>query len=117
MKNKINLILIVTGSVLFTILFHHQALGLNLLIFEMVFFVWLLASKQIRFKGINMMVGSLGFVISSLFVVITHSTYCITINFLAFLVFTGLIIYPQIKSYSNALWLGATSSMISLLER
>jgi hypothetical protein len=116
MKKRINLVLIILGAILFTVLFHNQTLGLNLLIFELLFFAWLLASGQIKLKGKNMFVACFGYLLSGLFVVITNSIYCITINFLALLVFAGLIIYPEIKSYSNALWLGSTSLITSQID-
>ena len=96
-------------AILFTVLFHRQALGLNLFIYEGLFFCWLIISGQFKFKGLYPITIGLGFIISSAVTVIIHSTFSFMIHFLILFVFVGVLIYPAAKSLITSLGLSFTN--------
>jgi len=103
MNKRLNASLVILFAILLTALFHKQAFGLNLLIAEVLFFSWLIMSKQFSFKGLYPLIVGIGLMASSLFTVITHSVFSYILNFIVLLVFIGLLIYPQAKSILMAL--------------
>lgn len=105
MSKKRETRVVIASALLITVLFHKQALGLNLLISEMLLISWLLISKQIQFKGLYPITLILGLLITSLFTVLTHSVFSYFVNFLVLFVFIGLLIYPDAKSLINTLGL------------
>ena len=98
MSKKKDTIVVIVSALLITGLFHKQALGLNLLITEILLFSYLLITKQIHFKGLYPITLSFGLLITSLFTVLTHSVFSYIINFLVLFAFIGLLIYPEVKS-------------------
>ena len=110
---KSKIVAILSSAALITGLFHKQAFGLNLLIFEIAFLSWLLFTGQFPFKGKNQITISLGFIVTSLFTVITHSVFVYIVNFIAFFAFIGILIYPEVKSVFNALWLSIVNIFAS----
>ncbi|AWI26255.1 DUF4153 domain-containing protein [Flavobacterium pallidum] len=85
-------------AVLFTLLFHNQYLGLNILIIETAALLWLAFTKQIDFRNRNHLIFGSGFFITALAVVFVFSDYAVVMNFLALFVFVGILIYPQARS-------------------
>lgn len=105
MGKKRDTTVVIFSALLITVLFHKQALGLNLLIFETYLFLWMFMTKQMRFSGLNRITLSLGLLITALFTVLTHSLFSYIINFLVLFVFVGLLIYPDAKSLITAVGL------------
>ena len=105
MSKKRETRVVIASALLITVLFHKQALGLNLLISEILLISWILISKQIQFKGLYPITLILGLLITSLFTVLTHSVFSYIVNFLVLFVFIGLLIYPDAKSLINTLGL------------
>ncbi|RYM34662.1 DUF4173 domain-containing protein [Brumimicrobium glaciale] len=101
-SNKRDILAVILFSILFTFLFHQKALGLNLLIAEVVLISWLVFSKQFQFKGLYPISVGIGFVITSLATIFTHSLFSYILHFIVFFIFIGLIIYPQTKSLLNS---------------
>lgn len=89
---------VIISTLLITLLFHKQALGINLFIYEIAFLAWLIFSKQFSFKGNNNILIGVCFVTSSLFTVITYSTYTYFIHFVVALAFIGTLIFSDYKS-------------------
>lgn len=109
MKRTNSLVTVFLSAILFTVLFHKQSLGLNLFIFEALFFLWLILKGQYKFKGLYPLTIGLGFIISSAFTVINHSAYTFVIHFLIFFAFIGVLAYPYAKSLISSMGLSFTS--------
>lgn len=112
MKLKTNLIVIFICALFSTILFYNHKFGLNLLIFQLFLFLWFTLTKQIKFKTKIQLVTGIGFLLTSFFTVFTHSVFSYFINFLAWLLFIGILNYPQAKSLIS----GFTIAVISLFK-
>lgn len=98
MKKNVNLLVTALSAVIFTLLFYQNALGLNLLFFELLILAWLYFSKQFRLKTFNVGFTFLGVLITSLMTVIHHSTLSYVINFFVFILFIGVVTAPEIRS-------------------
>jgi Domain of unknown function (DUF4173) len=102
MKNTQPALITIAGALLITILFHRQALGLNLLLFELLTFGWLWLSKQFSFKGKMQITLGASVLLTAFATVFIYSTYAIAINLLVFFIWVGVLIYPEVKSVTNA---------------
>jgi len=119
MNNKPQLLIVLLFTSLLTSLFYKQFLGLNLFIAESAFFLWLAISKQIKFGERIQLITVLGFMLTGLFTVITFSAFSIASNFMAMLIFVGVLIYPETKSLITAAklsFLNAFSSQFRFLK-
>ncbi|WP_146171762.1 DUF4173 domain-containing protein [Flavobacterium magnum] len=85
-------------AVFFTLLFHNQYVGLNLLIIEAAALIWLAFTKQIDFTNRNHLIFGSGFFITAVAVVFVFSDYAVVMNALSLFVFVGILIYPQARS-------------------
>ena len=56
MSKKRDILIVIFSTIIFTFLFHREDLGLNLFIFETIFFAWLLYSKRLQFKTRNQII-------------------------------------------------------------
>jgi hypothetical protein len=101
MKSRSGIITVILSAVLFTILFYKQPQGLNLLIFELIYFCWLIAARQISFRNRNTVTAAAGFLITAFFTVFTYSAFTYIMNYLALLILVGMLIYPIAKSFIN----------------
>lgn len=105
MNENTRLLSVFSAAVLFVFLFHRQAVGLNLMFFEITLLSWLAATGQFRLTGKYAYTAGIGVIITSAAVVTTYSTFSLVANFLTLFVFVGLIIYPEAKSLLNSFWL------------
>ena len=104
------------SAILFSILFYKQALGLNLLIFETFFVIFLFLTKQIKFSSKIQMICSTGFLLTAVFTVLTHSTLSYIIHFISLLVYVGILSYPYAKSIINIFFISIISIFQSQVE-
>ena len=104
-KNKIAVYAALICAVFFTLLFHRQDLGLNILLIETVFLTWLFISKSIDFRIKNNLIFGAGVLLTASAVILVYSPYVITINIISVFLFVGVLIYPQAKSALNSLLL------------
>jgi hypothetical protein len=102
MKKKLEILIVVISAFILSVFFHRQSLGINLLITELILFLVLTFTRQIKFQGKNQITCYTGFLITSLFTVLTNSIFSIIINFLALFILIGIIIYPDAKSLINS---------------
>lgn len=102
-------ITVIISALLITMLFHRHAIGLNLIIYEAIFVLWLFISKQFSAKGFNNIFTLLCLVITSAFTVINYSTYTYIIHFLTLLIFIGTLIYSNYQSTLTSLKLSLAS--------
>ncbi len=116
MPNKSPLLTVLIFSLLFTFLFYKESPGLNILIAELSFFLWLLFTKQLKFKNGLSVISSVGFISTGLFIVISYSPLTILSNFLALGIFIGVLIYPEAKSLINSAHLSFLNSFNSQFQ-
>tara|TARA_R110002020_G_scaffold38402_2_gene115485 strand:+ start:4607 stop:6112 length:1506 start_codon:yes stop_codon:yes gene_type:complete len=104
------------SAILFSILFYKQALGLNLLIFETFFVIFLFITKQLKFSSKLQIICTSGFLLTAAFTVLTHSTFSYIIHFITLLVFVGILSYPFAKSIINIFFISIISIFQSQIE-
>ena len=105
-----------SSAKLFSILFYKQALGLNLLIFETFFVIFLFITKQLKFSSKLQIICITGFLLTAAFTVLTHSTFSYIIHFITLLVFVGFLSYPFAKSIINIFFISIISIFQSQIE-
>lgn len=106
MLKKLELPSVLVSAILFVLLFYKHPIGLNLLLFEIILFVWLLITKAYVFRTPNGLLAGIGLIISALATVFIFSTLALFVNVFAIFVFIGVLTYPHIKSLINAFGLG-----------
>jgi len=111
MKLKNSILAVFVSALLLTFLFYKQGLGVNLLFFEILFFVWLFVTKQIPKKNNILVITSFACIFTAFCTVFVYSVYSYFIHFLALFVFIGALNYPKAKSIVTA-YLGAWASSI-----
>jgi len=109
MKKHSALLLTFAHAMLFVFLFYKQQIGLNLFIFE-VFAISTLLFIQKK-KPVNSVskIVLIGTLLSGAFVVIIYSAFAIFINICSFLLFTGVMVYPEAKSVATSAALTVTN--------
>jgi|SRR5688572_23075164 len=95
--------------ILFTVLFHNNALGLNLVIFEIVVLGYFLATGLFNHKTLNMKLIMAAQVLTSIATVIIHSSLSYVVHYWVSLIFSGVILYTPVKSFLTAFWIGIES--------
>lgn len=105
MQRKKDLLIILSFSVLFALLFYHQPPGLNLVIFEVLIGVCLLARKEIVFSNPLLSVLFIGVYLSLLSTIFTHSVFSYLMNAVLGFLFIGKLCYPQARSLLTSLFL------------
>jgi len=113
MKGKKELLTIIVSALLITFLFYKKSLGINLFLFEMVFIGFLVITKQLILKSKNQKISLVGFLLTSLFTIITHSSFSYFIHFITLIIFIGVLNYPSVKSLINALKITFVSFFVS----
>ncbi|MEI6695793.1 MAG: DUF4173 domain-containing protein [Bacteroidota bacterium] len=102
MERRSKILIVSISTLLFTLLFHNQALGLNILIFELSLMVWLFFSKQYKFSGKNQISCIIGLLITMFSTVFVYSVFAFFVNFLMLFLWVGMMIYPEVHSLVNA---------------
>lgn len=92
---------ILTGfiTLLFTLIFYHQLVGLNLLLFELFlipFFLWQAGVKKLTANG---WVLTSGVAVTAIFTLIHASAYVITMNIVALFLWIGWLLLPAGRSF------------------
>ena len=103
MKLKTNLLVLLLCAIISTVLFYKHVFGLNLLIFQVLLFIWFLLTKQINLKSKNQIVVSISFLLTSIFTVVVHSKFSYFINFLAWFLLIGNLNFPNAKSLIHSM--------------
>jgi hypothetical protein len=116
MNKKFDLLIVLLSAVIITLLFHRQVLGLNLFLFEIILFLGFIVFKQYKFSGKNQLTFAIGFLLTSLFTVLTHSVFSYFIHFIALIVFIGAAIYPEVKSTLNSIALSFSNLVFSQIR-
>ena len=113
MKGRKELLTIIVSALLITYLFYKKSLGLNLFLFEVFFIGFLVITKQLIIKSKNQKISLVGFLLTSLFTIITHSSLSYFIHFLTLVIFIGVLNYPNVKSLINVLKITFISFFVS----
>ena len=94
----------IASALLFTVLFHGQTMGINVLLFELPLLaaLWWLRRPEPSLEVITTMAGTL---LSAAFVVIHGSDLARTVNILALLVAVGVLLAPNLHALHHALML------------
>jgi hypothetical protein len=94
----------VAFALLFTFLFHGQAMGINVLLFELPLLavLWWLRRPE---PTIEVIATTAGTIISAVFVVIHGSDLARTVNIVSLLVAIGVLLAPQLHALHHGLWL------------
>ncbi|MBI2966434.1 MAG: DUF4173 domain-containing protein [Bacteroidetes bacterium] len=109
MKKVKKITIVFLFAIIFTLLFHRQAPGINLLIFEFLFLYRLVVTKEFPVdKKYSRLLG-FGLIWTSLFTIITNSCFSFNVNLLVLFIFTGVLIYPDAKSLATSLSLSITN--------
>jgi hypothetical protein len=106
MRISITLLL---SAILFTFLFYDQALGLNLMIYEISILLYLGYEGAIQFKNRKHLIGLLAVVLSCAMTIIHHSTLSFVIHFLIGFLYVGSLSSPEIRSIPYV-WANSISS-------
>lgn len=109
-------LLAIISAFIFAFLFYKNDVGINLFIFEMLIFIWMIYQKHFVFKGLNNITIGLGLFLTALFTVITFSNFVITVNILVFMIWVGMMIYPKAKSLTSAMGLAFLNLPLSQIE-
>jgi len=116
MKTKTSIISVIASAILFTLLFYKHPVGLNLLLFELVYLTWVVAVSRLNLRNKNMATAFAGLILTAVFTVFTYSTFVYVINILTLMIFTGMLIHQNTKSYVNAFLFSLTNIWISQIR-
>lgn len=95
MKMFFRSLAVLLTAILFTVVFHRQAPGLNLLIFEVLVVGGFLALKVFKPSSVLHFIILAGMGLSLLATVVVHSVLAYLVNAAMFLVFAGSVAYPE----------------------
>lgn len=109
MDKKYILLSVLLSSILITVLFHRQALGINLAIFEILFLSFVAFKNQIQLNKKNILIYGLVLLLSLASTIFTHSLFSYIMHFLALFIFIGVLIYPEAKSLISSIGLSFTA--------
>lgn len=98
MEKHPTLFVILIFTTLFTLLFHQQLPGLNLLIFELICIIYLILSKSINQWTRKIKLIFVAQIVTCLATVMVYSNFSFIIHFLISIIFIGMLIYPNVKS-------------------
>lgn len=98
---------ILTGfiTLLFTLLFYHQMVGLNLLLFELILIPLFLWQTGIRKLTANGWLLTAGVALTAIFTLIHASAFVITMNIAALFLWIGWLLLPSGRSFVSFAWL------------
>jgi hypothetical protein len=101
---KKNILLAAFITIIFTLLFYRQNIGLNLLILEIVLVTITFTDRQLRPKTGHSLVVVTALALTSVFVVIHASAFVITMNLITLFIFCGMLLLPEGRSMVS--WIG-----------
>lgn len=113
MKNAISVLMVPLNAIFFTLLFYHQSIGINFLIFVTV-------SLGILFWGVKKKPDGrvswwvfAGTLLSALAVVVHNSSWSIFIAICSFFLLTGTFAYPKVQLLLTAAGISVTNTIQS----
>lgn len=112
MKKSLYALLILGGSLLFTLFFYNTYIGLNLALFELVCIAGLLAIKRLPLKHSKVAIVLAGTFLTAVFFVINYSGFTVFINILSFGLLIGVVAFPEARSLLTS----AATGMANLVK-
>ena len=116
MKDKQKVTAVLVFTMLFTVLFYQQSIGLNLLIYETCYLglIAFFAGKSIRSSlAITLFAGTL---LTAVFTVITNSVFVIMMNVVSVMLLSGILIFPEAVSVITVAGLAFYNLLLSQIE-
>lgn len=116
MVTKNSRTILITSAVIFGLLFHNNALGINLVIYELILLAWLFFTKQLAFKTpLERLI-----VVAQVFTLFTtvwhHSIWSYVIHFTISFFLVGIMISPTLRSLTNVLGMGISNAFMCFHE-
>ncbi|MCR9171051.1 MAG: DUF4173 domain-containing protein [bacterium] len=99
----IKIVLLLTGGILFNLLFWEENMGINLLLFSTFLIAIGLMTQGILFASKGIWVSIAGVLLTGIMVVYHHSLAARIIHIISLIVFTGFLCEPQLKAVFNAI--------------
>lgn len=93
---------VLSTALLFTLIFYKQRLGLNLVIYEGILLSYLLSTrspKTFTKNGITLLTAVVSTLVATLAI---HSVFTYWMNILSLILFSGYLVYPEMKSLVSA---------------
>ena len=110
MKNKkIKLLIILLGIICFDFLFWRQKLGLNILIFTAISYIYLFLNKKLKELSLSTYITAAGTLIAAIFVVLNNSFTSLFAYIVSFIIFIGFYYQKSIKSISASISTGVAN--------
>ena len=113
MSKKIELIGVLGSALLFTFLFYEKALGINLLIFELVLMGWYVANRKVQLKNRNQITLFAGWMLTLLATVVSYSIMAYIWHLICLGLLVALLAYPRVRSLLSTFWIGLSGLLIS----
>jgi Domain of unknown function (DUF4173) len=95
-KQKVSAILFFTA--LFTIVFYQQSAGINVLIFESIYLLFVATFARQALKRPLAWLFFGGTLLTAVFTVVTNSVFVILFNFISLMMLSGILIFPEAVS-------------------
>jgi len=89
------------SALLLTALFYEKSLGLNLLIYEVAYLIYIIWDKKVNLKNRNHQIYGSIFILSGIFTVINYSPFTYFMHFIAAFAFVGVLLHAELKSIVN----------------
>lgn len=109
MKSKNALLVVCISAIIITLLFYKQGIGLNLLLFDLAFLVYLFISGGINVSHKKVLYTGAGVFITALFTVVNYSIYTYLIHFIALFLFVGVLNFTGARSLFTSAAIAGTS--------
>jgi hypothetical protein len=98
MTNKLAYLFTGIFAVLFTLLFYHQLIGLNLLLYEIILLPMLIWYSPVKSFTVNGWLITTGVALTAIFTLIHASTFVIIMNLVAVFIWLGWLLLPDGRS-------------------
>jgi len=109
------LLSILASAAMFTLLFHNQYIGLNLLLFEAAIILLLYSQKRI-IPDRNVLLTTAGTVLTAAMVVIHNSNLAVAANVISCILMIGTVLFPQARALSYSVSFALYHALFSQIE-
>ncbi|MCR9173944.1 MAG: DUF4173 domain-containing protein [bacterium] len=113
MKQSNSVRVLFVFAIIFAFLFHQQALGLNLVIFEAILFGWFAFSGQLLLKTFYERLVFACTLATLSFTILHHSIWSYVIHFSVLFLYIGVMIAPRMRSLLNVLGMSFSNIFLS----
>lgn len=103
-------------ALLFTLLFHRQDFGLNILLADGVILALLYFTGKLDLRQRLVLTMTAGFLLSGLAVVFVYSPFVIVVHFICLFLFGGMLLYTGARSLLTTFFLAVCNLMAAQIE-